>query len=113
MKEYLNRSMDINKAGDTAKVKLFVKIFPKVTEFIINEFGEKPFNIRGPVNSSALDSVMCVLLENENKLQEISQKKYNNLVNDDDFQDLTYVSTSDAVVLKKRFETVKKMLIGK
>ena len=113
MKEYLNRSMDSNKSGETAKVKQFVKIFPRVTEFIINEFGDKPFNIRGPVNSSALDSIMCILLENEKKLQEVSQKRFNILVNSDDFKELTYVSTSDAVVLKKRFETVKNILIGK
>lgn len=113
MKECLNKSMDLNKTGETAKVNKFVKIFPKITEFIINEFGDKPFSIRGPVNSSALDSIMCILLENEKKLQEVSQKKYNNLINNDIFQESTYVSTSDAVVLKKRFEIVKKILIGK
>lgn len=113
MKEFLNKSMDLHKNGGTRKVKEFIKIFPKVTEFIINEFGAKPFNIRGPVNSSALDSVMCVLLENEKKIQEVSIKKYNILKDNDDFIDSTYVSTSDAVVLKGRFKVVQEILMGK
>ena len=113
MKEFLNKSMDLNKNGDTKKVKQFVNLFPKITDFIINEFGDKPFNIRGPVNSSALDSIICILMENEKKLQKVSRKEYEKLINDTDFQELTYVSTSDAVVLKKRFEVVKEIFFGK
>lgn len=113
MKEFLNKSMDLNKNGDTKKVKQFASLFPKITDFITNEFGDKPFNIRGPVNSSALDSIICILMENEKKLQKVSRKEYENLINDAAFQELTYVSTSDAVVLKKRFKVVKEIFFGK
>src|ERR1017187_5745625 len=62
MKEFLNKSMRRHQKGDTKKVHAFLKIFPKVTQFIISSLGNKPFHLRGPINTSALDSAMCVAM---------------------------------------------------
>jgi uncharacterized protein with ParB-like and HNH nuclease domain len=61
MKEFLNKAMKRHQAGTTKKVEKFFDLFPKVTQLVVSTLGEAPFHLRGPLNVSALDSVMCVV----------------------------------------------------
>ncbi len=113
MKEYLNKAMKKHQSGNTKKVTSFLKVFPKVTEYVISELGEKPFNLRGPINVSALDSVMAVLIENQSKLSKISlSDRYANLVVDDEFLEDTTVNTTDTKTVNSRMERVKSVFFG-
>ena len=114
MKEFLNKAMESNKKGRTPKVVEFTEVFPKVTKLIIDQLGERPFHIRGPINVSALDSVTSVLVENYNKLPKSNlREKMDRLLESKDFQNWTKPGSSDAKVLQDRVALVRKVLLGK
>lgn len=113
MKEYLNKAMEVNRDGSTKKVKKFRSLFPRATQLIIDQLGLKPFHVRGPLNSSALDSVFCTVLDNLDDLSPDIKVQFQALKNDPAFQESTYYGTSDINVLIQRFELVKRYLIDK
>ena len=113
MKEFLNVAMKANQAGTAAKVKTFTKIFPKVTSYVIAQIGEKPFHLRGPLNISALDAVMSVLLDNHKKLSKINlTKQYARLKKDKNFIEHTSYNTTDTKTVDARISTVRKYILG-
>ena len=113
MKEFLNVHMRENQKGSSARVKKFLKLFPKVTKRIVEDFGEKPFHVRGPLNTSALDSIMSVMIENIDRLPKNLGKRFDQLLKDEEFYTATYYGTSDFIVLQKRFSVARDYLISK
>ncbi|MEQ1666681.1 MAG: DUF262 domain-containing protein, partial [Bdellovibrionales bacterium] len=113
MKEFLNLTMKKHDEGDTKKVQKFFDIFPKVTKLVVTELGKKPFHLRGPLNVSALDSVMCILVENYAKLDQISiGERYKKLRASDEFSNLTQFGTTDKQTIQDRVKLVHNYLIG-
>ena len=113
MKEFLNKAMKRHQNGESKKVKNFSKIFPKITKLIIDEIGEKPFHLRGPLNISALDSIMVILIENSKKLKNISiSKKYEKLVKDKSFLEDATINTTDTRTVQNRISRVEKVILG-
>lgn len=113
MKEYLNRAMDDNRSGTSQRVKWFSERFARATELVVSKLGPKPFHIRGPLNSSALDSVLCTIIENLDKVPADLVDRFSKLIKDDDFKKSTFSGTSDVTVLQARFEAAHKYLIQK
>lgn len=114
MREFLNKAMRKHQTGDTEKAVKFFEVFPKVTKKIIEDLGGKPFHLRGPLNVSALDSVMCVLIESGKPLKNIDLKSgYSSLQDDEDFKSSTSINTTDAKTLQQRFSVVRKHLSSK
>lgn len=112
MKEFLNLAMKKHNKGDTKKVEKFLFRFPKVTELIISNLGEKPFHLRGPLNASALDSIMCVLIEDYNKINaDELKKRFNKLLKDNKFEDYTKLGTTDKQTLQDRVALVRLYLV--
>jgi uncharacterized protein with ParB-like and HNH nuclease domain len=113
MKEFLNKSMKRHQKGDSKKVHAFLKVFPEVTEFIVKAIGRKPFHLRGPLNTSVLDSVMGVALENFGDIDEDKFKAgFDSLKEDDIFQSLTQTGTTDTKTLQDRFSLAEEHLLG-
>lgn len=113
MKEFLNKSMEQNRKGTTEKVAKFFNVFPKVTKMIVDQMGPKPFHLRGPLNISALDSVVSTLIEYHGDVDEFKLKsRYGKLTQDEGFDESTRHNTTDAKTVQARFEIVKKHLIG-
>ena len=113
MKEFLNKEMIKHDSGDTKKVNLFFDVFPKVTETVVKELGEKPFHLRGPLNVSALDSVMSVLIENYKKLDAIDiDEKYTELLDNEEFKEYTRYNTTDTKTVTDRIEIVTEIFFG-
>jgi uncharacterized protein with ParB-like and HNH nuclease domain len=113
MKEFLNKAMKKHNAGTSKKVVNFFNAFEQVTELIVKSIGAKPFHLRGPLNVSALDSVMCVLIENHKRLDAINIKdKYKSLINNKDFDELTRINTTDTKTVKERIRKVKEFFFG-
>jgi uncharacterized protein with ParB-like and HNH nuclease domain len=112
MKEFLNRAMKRHEQGDSKKVEKFFDIFPKVTKRIVSVLGEKPFHLRGPLNVSALDSVMCVLVESFSKTN-VNQleSRFEALVADDEFLRVTQLGTTDTKTLQDRVALVRSHLL--
>lgn len=111
MKEFLNVNMRIGQHGESSRVMNFLELFPKATKLIYKKLGEKPFHVRGPLNSSALDSVMSIVIEYFNEIPSNIGARYKRLMNDENFHNSTYYGTSDASVLNERFEIVKSHLV--
>ncbi len=111
MKEFLNVAMDTHRNGTTNQANNFQKNFPSITKLIRETLGSKPFHIRGPLNSSVLDSVFCTLIDNKDRIPSDLKERFANLLKDDSFTTSTYYGTSDVTVLHARFTAVKKHLI--
>jgi uncharacterized protein with ParB-like and HNH nuclease domain len=113
MKEFLNQSMKKHRNGDTSKLAKFVKLFPKVSKQIVDNLGEKPFHIRGPLNAAVLDSVFTVAFENPNRIDKSFAKHYANLAQDSTFLRDTQLGTTDTLTVRERYNIAYKILIGK
>jgi uncharacterized protein with ParB-like and HNH nuclease domain len=113
MKEYLSKTMKAESSGDSKKVELFAKRFPQAAETIVNQLGRKPFHVRGPLNSAALDSVFCTVLINLSKLPDDLAERYKSLKEDEEFRSATFYGTSDVSVVKRRFDLARQYLVEK
>jgi hypothetical protein len=113
MKEFLNTAMSENRAGTSKRVKRFSTLFEKATALAVRALGQKAFHIRGPLNSSALDSVMCTLIDNLDKVPANLSERFKTLVADPAFTEATYYGTSDAQVVQTRFTKAREVLLGK
>ncbi len=113
MKEFLSKVSRKYQNTTTGRVARFKKDFSKTCDVIVNELGPRPFSVRGPLNTSIFDSVFCTILNNLNKLPKDLSKNYTKLIGDEDFLLLTTLGTTDAKVLKARFELVEYILISK
>lgn len=111
MKEFLNAGMQKERQMTSKKANTFFSTFPTIAGLVKQHLGEKPFHVRGPLNSSVLDSVMCILLENKEKLPSDLKERYKALLKEKEYQQTTYYGTSDEKVLKDRFRIARKYLI--
>jgi hypothetical protein len=112
MKEFLNRTMNREKQGSSNEIKAFAAAFPKVAETIVSSFGERPFHVRGPLNSSALDAVFATLLQAKRELPADLGARYQRLKLDPNFMETTFYSTSDLSMVKRRFEATRIHLLA-
>ncbi|MEM7207574.1 MAG: DUF262 domain-containing protein [Pseudomonadota bacterium] len=112
MKEFLNKAMRKHQRSDTEKAKSFYKIFPEVTEMVVNQLGEKPFHLRGPLNVSALDSVLSVIFEYYDEVSALDlSSSYQALKQNEEFQEYTSYNTTDSITVKNRISIVKDYLL--
>lgn len=112
MKEFLNRTMNREKDGTSTDVKLLVENFLPTAAKIVSHLGSKPFHIRGPLNSSALDAVFATLLRAKGKFPDDLLTRYQTLKKDTEFSEMTFYSTSDLSVVKRRFDATRNHLLG-
>lgn len=113
MKEFLNLEMKRHNSGNTKKTKSFFEVFPRVTEAVVTELGQKPFHLRGPLNVSALDSVMSVLMNSYDQLDEIDLADvYGKLRRDAKFIESVQINTTDTKTVAARIARVEKHLLG-
>jgi len=113
MKTFLNKAMDQNRQASSSGIKHFQKSFSKAAEIIVKRLGEKPFHVRGPLNTSVLDSVFCTILSNIKHIPNDLKVRFNRLQSDSVFDDSTRTATTDTRVLNARFEKAKTYLLKK
>lgn len=112
MKEFLNQTMSRERGGTSVHTKAFASLFPQITADIIANLGDRPFHIRGPLNSAALDAVFATLVGAKGKRPADLEKRYKQLKADKDFLESTLHSTSDLSALKRRFEAAHRHLLA-
>lgn len=112
MKEFLNLTMNREKQGSSDAVKAFITAFRKTADTIVSSFGERPFHVRGPLNSAVLDAVFATLLQAKKALPADLPARYLRLKADPIFIETTFYSTSDLSVVKRRFEVARTHLLG-
>lgn len=113
MKEFLSKVSRKYQNASTGKVSKFAKDFEKTCEIIVAEFGDRPFSVRGPLNTSMFDSIFCTILNNLTRLPKDLGDRYETLLENEDFISYTSLGTTDAKVLKDRFGLVEEILISK
>jgi hypothetical protein len=98
MKGFLNKYAEkMRKNSNFEKEK---REFQVAVDFILKKLGEKPFNLRGPLNYGALDSMMvCVLLGNR---PEDFRERFESLLDDSDFDNAIKYNTSDESAIRTR-----------
>jgi hypothetical protein len=111
MTEFLNKTARKYKDSEANKITQFSIDFAKACKVIKEKIRQKPFNVRGPLNTSALDSVFCTILNNLDAIPKDLNNRYEKLITDDEFVDYTSLGTTDAKILKERFAYVRRKLI--
>lgn len=111
MNEFMNKISKRYKNSETQIVTKFIKNFPAASKIIKESLRKKPFNVRGPLNTSVFDSVFSVILSNLNKIPKDISKRYEGLLSDKKFEDYTSLGTTDTKTIKDRFAYVKAKLI--
>jgi hypothetical protein len=111
MKEFLNRVMSRERDGTSEEVTLLTKRFQETAKAVIEKLGPRPFHIRGPLNSSALDAVFCTLLGHPGPLPVDLGQRFLSLLGDAEFGSSTQYSTSDLATVKRRFEAAGRHLL--
>ncbi len=112
MKEFLNRCMKSERNANSERVVAFKDRFGKACDFLVKTLGSKPFHVRGPLNSSVLDSTLCVVMENFENIPHDFAERWAALLKDDDYRNATFYGTSDQAVVVSRFNRAKNVLIG-
>ncbi|WP_206363814.1 hypothetical protein, partial [Pseudomonas viridiflava] len=79
--------------------------------YIVDNLGEKPFHIRGPLNFAVLDSVY-VAIANSERLNEDISLSYQMLLKDREYASAVSVSTSDDKSIKLRITKAFEILGG-
>lgn len=110
MKEYLTNMMRINVRFETQKARRFEKFFPIACKSVVDGLGEKPFHIRGPLNTSVLDATMVALLENKGVAPTNLASRYQKLMSNAAFNERTRTATTDTITVKARIADAKKYL---
>jgi uncharacterized protein with ParB-like and HNH nuclease domain len=113
MKEFLSKVTKRYQNITTGKVEKFSIDFEKAVKIINEQLRQKPFSVRGPLNTSLYDSIFCTIVSNVNILPKDLSDRYEALLKDAKFIDYTTLATTDDKIVKERFEYVKKKLTGK
>ncbi|WHZ06324.1 MAG: hypothetical protein OJF59_002834 [Cytophagales bacterium] len=111
MKEFLSKTSRKYQDGKSKRVESFEKAFTKATKLISSSLRKKPFSVRGPLNTSIFDSVFCTTINHINKIPDDFSERYEKLLADNKFIELTTLATTDAKVVKERFNYVEQKLI--
>ena len=111
MKEFLSKVAKKYQNTNSGKVETFAHDFTKATEFIDENLRTKPFSVRGPLNNSIFDSIFCTIINNINILPNDLGERYEKLIVDEKFIEYTTLATTDAKIVKERFDYVKRHLI--
>jgi uncharacterized protein with ParB-like and HNH nuclease domain len=111
MSEFLNRTAKRYRNSVSKNVVEFKKNFPKACRIACETLRDKPFNIRGPLNTSVFDSVFCTILNNVNAVPDNLFERYEALILDQQFIDYTSLGTTDTRTVNNRFKYVKEKLI--
>ncbi len=111
MKKFLNEAMGQNREATSSDMERFKNMFGETAEIIVAKLGKKPFNVRGPLNTSVLDSVFCTILSNIKHVPTDLKERFENLLDDYNFDDSTRTATTDNKMMNFRFDKAKDYLI--
>ena len=113
MKVFLNKFCINNREVFSDKLKLAIDQFTELTDYLLNELGERPFNLKGKINYAVIDSVIGTLVSvDKNQWPSDIKDRYEILKMDENFIKCISANTSDANAVQNRFERVKTILLG-
>jgi len=116
MKKFLNRYLieGFSQSSDDLDESIVKTkdLFDYTCDFIYDQLGEKPFQIRNRFNYAVLDSVFCTCIEAMKKgITGVKESVYK-LKEDDNFIQNVTANTSDQSAVSKRFEKAREYLMS-
>lgn len=111
MKEFLNTTMSENRRATSPAILRFADLFPKTASTIVQILGDRPFHVRGPLNSAVLDSVFCTIMGSLDSVPPDLRDRVSALVANPEYDTLTRGSTTDTLTVRRRFELAKAYLL--
>lgn len=111
MKEFLNITMKNNRKATSRKVGRFGSDFKQAVKLIRKELGNKPFHVRGPLNTAVLDSVLGTIVAHRSKLRKDWVKRFEKLKAHAEFVSATTAATADEASVKGRFKLAETHLL--
>jgi hypothetical protein len=106
MKAFLTTFMKgLVKVDDAARADI-ARRFTEATETAAKGLGDRPFHLRGPLNIAALDATLASAMEARVTDPDVVAACFSTLVDDKEFQKTIYFNTSDAQVVKSRFQSM-------
>lgn len=112
MKEFLNLAIKKHQNADTEEVEFFASVFPTVAKLVVDKLGEKPFHLRGPMNTAVLDSTFCTLINNIEEIPNDLPERFAEFTGDSELVELTTLGTTDTATVSRRFELAEQYLIS-
>lgn len=113
MKIFLNNFCIKYKADYSKELEIVLNRFYALTDYLLKNLGERPFNLKGKINYAVIDSVIGSLITIDDIAWPNDLKsRYERLKNDDEFIKNISANTSDINVIQKRFERVRNILLG-
>lgn len=110
MLKYLNKRMAENKSFSSDRAKRFVQQFDIAIEKVTKTI-DKPFRPRGVINVSVLEAVLITLMENPTVSIDVIGSRYDKLLENEDFKAVINGSTADTLILKKRLNLAREILV--
>lgn len=111
MKEFLNKVALWNKNIPSEDFQAFATKFNDTCSYIRSTLRPKPFSIRGPLNTSMLDSIFYVVYHNLGNLPDDFSDRYESMINKHEFFNLTSLGTTDEKTIKERIKFVTHHLV--
>lgn len=108
MKEFLTAFMAKQQNPSADWLKKVTQRFYKTTKLVVDKLGPRPFRPYGPINTSMLDSIFAVLMENLDNIPDDVMKRYESLLSSDVF--VSY-GTNSTKAVRDRFKKVRSILI--
>lgn len=109
LKEHINRYMRSNQRASPEKIESLRSELARCMK-IVASLGERPFHIKGPLNSAVLDSVVCAVLANLDKNHKDLPIRYQELRSNPEFLDIVSERSSDEKVVRGRFALARRIL---
>ncbi len=113
MKEFLNHQMKkYVKGKGQSNISRFAERFCEVAEIVVQEIGEKPFHIRGPLNLAAMDSILAILIRNPSKIHHDLKDRFEKLIENNAYRSAIFFNTSDPKEVALRLKMAHNYLIS-
>ena len=116
MKSFLNSHMarmaDLAGEQEQQTIEAHRRLFAATCRFVVEELGEKPFNIRGRLNLAVMDSVMTMMSVARRRSMKGMGERYRELLQDKQYIEDVTKNTSDTIVVKRRFQAAQQILLG-
>lgn len=112
MKEFLSKFMKHYINPDERFKREIENRFKRTCEILINKLGLSPFSPRGPLNAPAFDCVFAAFYKNFEKTPVDVHERFNRLLENETFRNLTSEATTDDKVVKRRLDLAEKELFN-
>ena len=113
MKGFLNQQMSRHMNANLSKFEKFRSDFETAVIFIQKSLGPKPFNVRGPINLAALDSIVSLTIRNIKKVPDDYADRVKLLLKDEEYRDAIFYNTSDNQAVQRRMKKARTILFRK